>query len=98
MKITRLLLAAAATLMLTTSCEAFLDSIAKNPIFTFTGTTVYDGQSAYLGLTATCKVGWETNRPDTHRYLPHRRTDRRIPPLHAPDDRQRHLLPDYYAV
>ena len=64
MKITRLLLAAAATLMLTTSCEALLDSLAKNPIFTFTDSTVCDGQSAYLGLTATCKVGWKTNRPD----------------------------------
>ena len=54
MKTTRLFLLSAAIVMLATSCEAVLDTLSKNPIFEFAGTTVYDGQKAFLGTTATC--------------------------------------------
>lgn len=63
MKTTRLFLIGAAIMMLTTSCEAVLDTLSKNPIFEFAGTTVYDGQKAFLGTTATCDIGWKTDSP-----------------------------------
>lgn len=63
MKTTRLFLLGAAILMLT-SCEAFIDSLSKNPVFEFAGTTVYDGQTAFLGTTATCKIGWTNHNPE----------------------------------
>lgn len=63
MKQTKLFLLGAAILMLATSCQDLLDSISKNPVFTFSGTTVYDGQKAFLGTTAKCKIGWETDSP-----------------------------------
>ena len=63
MKTTRLFLLGAAVMMLATSCEAVLDTLSKNPIFEFAGTTVYDGQKAFLGTTATCDIGWETDSP-----------------------------------
>ena len=63
MKFFKLLFAGAALMVLTTSCNELLDSLAKNPVFEFTGTTVYDGQSAFLGTTATCKIGWTNHNP-----------------------------------
>ena len=63
MKTTRLFLLGAAILMLT-SCEALIDSLSKNPVFEFTGSTVYDGQTAFLGTTATCKIGWTNHNPE----------------------------------
>ena len=64
MKTTRLFLIVAAITMLTTSCEELLDSLSKNPVFEFTGSTVYDGQTAFLGTTATCKIGWTNHNPE----------------------------------
>ena len=64
MKTTRLFLLGAAIMMLATSCEAVLDTLSKNPIFEFAGTTVYDGQKAFLGTTATCDIGWTNHNED----------------------------------
>lgn len=64
MKATKFFLLGAAILTLATSCKDLLDSMAKNPVFTFAGTTVYDGQSAYLGTTATCRIGWTNHNPE----------------------------------
>ena len=56
--------AAAAAMLSLASCEAVIDSVTKNPVFEFAGTTVYDGQSAFLGTAATCKIGWKTDNSD----------------------------------
>lgn len=64
MKTLKLFFIGAAIMTLTTSCEALLDTLAKNPVFEFTGTTVYDGQKAFLGTTATCKIGWTNHNPE----------------------------------
>lgn len=64
MKTTKFFLLGAAILTLATSCKDLLDSIAKNPVFEFTGSTVYDGQSAFLGTTANCKIGWTNHNPE----------------------------------
>lgn len=45
------------------SCEEMLDSLSKNPVFELSGSTVYDGQKAFLGTTATCNIGWSTDNP-----------------------------------
>ena len=56
--------AVAALMIAAVSCKAVLDSLATNPVFELAGSTVYDGQSAFLGTTATCKIGWQTNKSD----------------------------------
>ena len=61
MKKIRIILAAAVALLSFASCGEILDSISKNPVFEFAGSSVYDGQTAFLGTTATCKIGWKTN-------------------------------------
>lgn len=61
MKKVKIILAAATALLLSASCDQVLDSLSKNPVFEFAGTSVYDGQTAFLGTTATCKIGWSTN-------------------------------------
>ncbi|MBR4775776.1 MAG: hypothetical protein IK008_06735 [Bacteroidales bacterium] len=63
MKFFKVFFIGAALTALTTSCEGLLDTLSKNPVFEFTGTTVYDGQSAFLGTTATCKIGWTNHNP-----------------------------------
>ena len=55
------LLVAAAALLSVSSCNALLESLSSNPVFELAGSTVYDGQKAFLGTTATCKIGWKTN-------------------------------------
>lgn len=45
------------------SCTEILDSLSKNPVFEMTNSKVYDGQKAFLGTTATCKIGWSTDAP-----------------------------------
>ena len=64
MKTTRLFLIVAAITMLTTSCEAIIDSLSKNPVFEFAGATVYDGQKAFLGTTANCTIAWTNHDPE----------------------------------
>ena len=64
MKTTRLFLLGAAAMLLTTSCVALIDTLSKNPIFEFAGTTVYDGQKAFLGTTATCDIAWTNHNPE----------------------------------
>lgn len=63
MKFFKVFFIGAALMALTTSCEGLIDSLSKNPVFEFTGSTVYDGQSAFLGTTATCKIGWTNHNP-----------------------------------
>lgn len=63
MKFFKVFFIGAALMALTTSCEGLIDSLSKNPVFEFTGSTVYDGQSAFLGTTATCKIGWTNHDP-----------------------------------
>ena len=64
MKFFKVFFIGAALMAITTSCDKLLDTLAKNPVFEFTGTTVYDGQSAFLGTTATCKIGWTNHNPE----------------------------------
>jgi len=54
-----LLLALAATMLTATSCEAVLDAMSNSLNFVFAGTTVYDGQTALLGLTYKDEVDWK---------------------------------------
>lgn len=53
-----LLIACAAALLTATSCQAVLESISNSINFVFADATVYDGQTALLGLTYKDAVDW----------------------------------------
>lgn len=42
-----------------TSCEEVIKSISESIVFTFTGSTVYDGQTAALRVPSNSNIGWE---------------------------------------
>ena len=62
MKKIHILCAAAAALVMTTSCEEILNVITTNPTFSVTD-TVYDGQTQQLQKLGTCKYAWSTDSP-----------------------------------
>ena len=62
MKKIHILCAAAAALVLTTSCEEILNVIATTPTFSVTD-EVYDGQTQQLQKLGTCKYAWSTDSP-----------------------------------
>ena len=62
MKKIHILCAAAAALVMTTSCEELANIIATNPNFSVTN-EVYDGQTQQLQKLGTCKYTWTTDTP-----------------------------------
>ena len=61
MKRITLFLAAAVAALSLTSCEAMLDALSNSLTFVFAGTTIYDGQTALLGVTYDKDVAWSVD-------------------------------------
>jgi hypothetical protein len=58
MKLVKLFLAAAIAAVTLTGCEALAEAVSNSLSFVFSGVTVYDGQTALLGLTYKSEVDW----------------------------------------
>ena len=41
-----------------TACDEVVDAISNSIVFTFSNNTVYDGQTAHLGVVSNAKIGW----------------------------------------
>lgn len=59
MKLVKLFFAAAIAAVTLTGCEALGEAFANSLTFVFSGNTVYDGQTALLGVTYSNDVAWE---------------------------------------
>lgn len=62
MKIVKLFLAGIAAITLTSGCEALAEALDNSLSFLFSGTTIYDGQTALLGVTYKNDVAWNVDK------------------------------------